>query len=267
MVARPRCRSHGRLRYVLFAVAMVTLVGCGDADPAVGPIGPVGPVGQAEDAIQGSGEITAEQREIEDVTRLVLEGEGNAVVVVGSGPSLTVETDANLLDHIESEVDGNTLRLRTIGADDIEPTESVAYRIELAELSSVEIAGAGTITVGTWTTATAEVGLTGVGELIIEELLAQDLVVERTGVGTVRIDGSTDHQDVTADGVGDYDAAGLDSSSARIVADGAVDVTVRVSGSLEVDAAGTATVNYEGPVSDDIRTQDLATVNWLGELS
>lgn len=251
----------------LLGWTVVALVGCGDetSDPLVGPVGPVGPVEQVDDAIVGSGEIVNESRKIGEASRLTLAGEGAADVIVGSGPTLTVETDANLLPYLDTTVDGDTLRISTIDATDIEPTESVAYRIEMVELSSIELAGAGTITVDGWSSPTAEVILGGVGEIAVDALTAESLVVERSGVGTIRITGTTDHQDINAGGVGSYDATGLEAKTAKIVADGNVEITVQVSESLEAEVGGSARLAYEGPRSSDVRTDDAGTITWLGD--
>lgn len=248
-------------------MVIAAVAGCGEetTDPLVGPVGPVGPLDQVDDAIVGSGDIITESREIGEASRLTLAGEGDAVVIVGSGPTLTVHTDANLLPYIETAVDGDTLRISTVDATDIQPTESVAYRIELVSLSSIELAGAGTITVDGWSSPTAHVILGGVGEIAVDDLTADVLVVDRSGVGTVRITGTADRQDITAGGVGSYDATALDTTTAQIVADGTVDVTVRVSESLEAKAGGSATVAYAGPKSTNVRVEDAGTVTWLGD--
>ena len=79
-----------------------------DDDSTVGPVGPVGPVGDDEDGIEGSGDVITETRDVAGFRRIVLVGEGNVIITQGDSESLEVTTDDNLMQYIETSLNGKT---------------------------------------------------------------------------------------------------------------------------------------------------------------
>jgi hypothetical protein len=233
------------------------------------------------DDVAGSGTIVSERREVADVDRVVLEGEGTIDVTEGDAESLTVTTDDNLLEHIEVTIDDGTLEIRTASGIDIEPTTSVVYELEVIEIDGIELAGVGTIEMAEWSTGAGTVRLSGVGDVTIDELAADDVNVDHSGVGDVTIDelvaddltvdhsgvgnvtvaGRVDEQDVSITGVGDYRAGDLASRLATIDASGPTESTVWVTDSLDVSVGGPATVGYFGDaeVDDDVSREGTLT--------
>src|SRR5688500_278447 len=62
-------------------------------------------------SLEGSGNITREQRQVEDFTGIDLSAVGEVVVTQGEVASLTVETDDNLHAALQSDVRDGTLYL------------------------------------------------------------------------------------------------------------------------------------------------------------
>lgn len=247
--------------HILAMIALGVSVGtaCADADDptTVGPVGPVGPVGDDDaDDVEGSGTIAAVERGVQGIDRIVLTGEGAIVVTFGEAETLKVVTDDNLLEYIETEVSGGTLQIRTRTGIDIAPTESVEYEIGVVGLEAVELGGAGSIDIGSWSTDAATIKLIGAGDINVDELVADDLVVDLPGVGTITIDGSVDEQDASISGVGEYRAGALRSRVGSIDASGATAATVWVTDTLDVAVRGPASVEYHGEpeIDDDVRS-------------
>ena len=234
----------------------------------VGPIGPVGPTGEA-DGISGSGTITVEtridKRDVAIFNEIVFRSEGTVIVTTGPTASLAIETDDNLHQYLEVTLTGTTLEISTADDTDIAPTDPPVYRIDLPGLRSVELAGAGTITIDSVTTDRLEVALTGAGDITIGTVSLDELLVDLSGVGTLTVDGVTDRQEVRIAGVTTYEASSLESRTATVEAAGSSDATLWVSETVDVTAADTAVVGYYGTPALTQSISDLGVVTALGE--
>ena len=62
-------------------------------------------------AVNGSGDLITEVREVSGFDSIDLDGSGEVIITQGAGETLTVETDDNLMEHVETEVRGDTLHL------------------------------------------------------------------------------------------------------------------------------------------------------------
>lgn len=261
--------THSGVRaiVVLFIAAMLLLIpGCSE-DSIFGP-GPAGPieVGDNPDAIHGSGATVLESRTVSSFDRVALLGEGHVILEQGSEELLTVETDDNLIGYIETEVVDGVLEIRTQSGVDIEPSESVTYRLGMIDVSGIELGGVGSIETGPVTTGDLAIDLGGVGEIVIEQIDTDTLSVEFHGVGTVRIDGgATDTATVEASGVGGFEAPNLRCDVATLDVRGDSAATLWVSQSLYVTVGDTGSVQYYGTPDVTSATESLGSITSVGD--
>lgn len=253
------------LLYLITLVVAAVLTGaCDETSDGPGPVGPVGPVDGQEEGIAGSGNITAETRELPDFERIVLAGEGTVSLSQAANSSLSIETDDNLHQYIVTEVAGGVLTISTAPNIDIAPSSSVRYQITIVEPVGMELTGAGAITAGTLTATSFDVILSGTGDISVDELQADELKVVLTGVGSVRLVGEVGHQEVEASGVVEYEGADLVSSTATVNASGSGSAIVHVTDELNVDAADSGTVGYYGSPTVSESVSDSGSVTGLG---
>lgn len=239
-----------RLLLFVFVLAVV-VASCSDAEPTAGPddsVGPVGPVGPSGDqnGIEGSGNVVENERPVEGFDQIVFRSEGRIVLSQGSRESLAVETDDNLLGYVETEVRNGTLEIRTADGVDIDPTDSVEFRIGFVDLTRLEHAGVGSIDLSEWSTNDATIVLNGVGDILVGTLSGTMLSVQHEGVGTISIAGSVDRQEVTLSGLGEYEAEDLETATATIYASDSASATVWVMDALEAVVSGLGSVEFYG---------------------
>src|SRR5689334_4814607 len=67
----------------------------------------------ARETVEGSGTPATEEREIGDVSEVVLSGVGDLTIVPGAVPALSVTADDNVLPALETETVNGKLTLRT----------------------------------------------------------------------------------------------------------------------------------------------------------
>jgi hypothetical protein len=215
--------------------------------------------------IRGSGDVVTEAREVSGFDAVELAGMGQIIIVQSGEESLTVETDDNLMRYLETEVRGGTLLLKFTENTVLVPSQSIVYRLNVINLKSVELSGAGSFEIDELETDSLRVVISGAGDIDIGALSATEVVAGTSGAGRLSLAGQVDSQEIGLSGLGGYDAPDLESRTARVVINGGGDVTVWVRDTLDVEINGAGRVSYYGSpaVTEDI--SGAGTVTSLGE--
>jgi hypothetical protein len=215
--------------------------------------------------VDGSGNVTSVVVDVDEFDEIALAGIGDAEVTVGVDPSLTIETDDNLQDYLIAEVDGSTLELRVRSGYNLDTSEGVRFQIGTPSLSRVEISGAGTVTADDVASDDFTVVLSGAGDLVFNNLDATSLRVTISGAGKVELSGAIGFQEVTLSGMGDYEAADLESEEAVVEISGVGSGTVWVTRRLEATLSGVGSLGYWGSPEVERTISGSGAVNALGE--
>jgi hypothetical protein len=120
-------RMHERLRVVglvgLIVMAPLAVAGCG--------------VGAGDARVEGSGNVVTDERSIQEFQQVELAGEGRLLMSPDGPEALEVRTDDNLLPYIETEVVDGRLIVSTRPDTDLQPSQSITYRVGCDPLSEV----------------------------------------------------------------------------------------------------------------------------------
>jgi len=213
-----------------------------------------------------AGPYRTEEVDVSGFDRISIETFGEIIIEQTGEESLTVEAPRDYLRYIESEVDGDTLVLRTRRGFFGTPARRVTYTITVDELEEISLSGAGTVDIYELDTDDVYVSLTGAGSIEIDELTADELEVNLTSAGAIVIAGEADTQDVNLSGVGSYEAGDLRTAETRINLSGAGSAVVWVEDYLDVNVSGVGSVAYYGE-NPDVRqsVSGLGSVNARGE--
>ncbi|HEY7002060.1 MAG TPA: head GIN domain-containing protein [Candidatus Udaeobacter sp.] len=173
--------------------------------------------------IRGNGHIKTEERTINAFTEIDI---GGAFVIEwrSGSPALGITTDENLLPYIESEVSGDTLRLRT--HDQIWPTHEIKVVISSPTRAAARIRGA--------------------VKLIANQLTGSKFALEASGASRISLDGSIDELLADMTGASKLDAGELQTKRAEISTTGAGNAEIAVSETLKVSITGAGKVSYSG---------------------
>lgn len=215
--------------------------------------------------VDGSGTIVTEARDVPGFERITLAGEGRVIVTEAEASSLTIETDDNLLAHIDTTVRSRTLEIATESGVDIDPTGSVIYRVATPEVTRLTLTGAGRFELGECETEAFSVVLSGAGSIEVEQLVADELDVEITGAGDVRLVGTVGSQRVSIPGAGTYDGRNLQSGLATVTTSGAGSATVWATDQLNATVTGIGSIDYWGSPQLTESITGLGTVNARGD--
>jgi hypothetical protein len=174
--------------------------------------------------VQGSGKAKTETRNVSGFKKIKAENALNVEVSVQKDFALTVEADDNLLEHIKTEVSGDTLTISI--KDGISPKTKLNVKVSLPELKDLDISGASTANVS--------------------GVKTDSLKLNASGASKIKIDGEAKSLEAIASGASGIDAENLKVENAKANASGASSVTVSPTGELDADASGASSVIYTG---------------------
>jgi hypothetical protein len=215
--------------------------------------------------IRGSGEVIVEDRDVSGFDQVILAGLGEVFITQGDEESLTIETDDNLMEYIESEVRGGKLYLEFAQNTNLDPTDTIKYRLNVVNLVGIESSGVGSFSIQSLDTQSFDIAFSGAGKIVVDSLTAGELSIEIRGTGDIELAGEVDSQAITISGAGRYRAPDLKSNVAEVRIAGVGSVIMWVVDSLDVKIEGGGQVDY---FSSPVVTKDIeggGKVQGLGE--
>lgn len=223
--------------------------------------------------IRGSGNVIVEERDVSGFDRIQMSGIGRIIITQGDDESLSIETDDNLMEYIETEVKGNTLEidfskdllLSSKTRNTLEPSAGFIFRISVIDLQSITVSGGADIQSEKIKTDRLVISFSGAGNISIADLNADMLDVIISGAGDVDLAGKVQSQDITLSGLGRYRAFDLESEEASVFISGAGGANLWVSETLDVLISGAGDVEYYGDPSVSQEIAGLGRIQGLGE--
>ncbi len=174
---------------------------------------------------RGSGDIETEDRELDSFDRIKIDGSADVYVTIGDEQTVSVTTDDNLLDNIETRVRGrHTLLITSRG--NYRSRRGVRVDITVPELTSIRISGS--------------------GDAEIEGLSGDTFEIDISGSGDVMVEGEVDEVEVNIEGSGDVDARDLRAKNAYVQIAGSGDVDVFAAESFDGNVYGSGDIDFWG---------------------
>ena len=180
--------------------------------------------GCLQPAVDGSGKVISEPRNVSGFSRVSLSGDAELVIEQTGSESLTVTADDNLLPYLTSEVQGGELRLRSTRR--LQPSAKIVYRLTAKTLDAID--SAGDVSVKATQIATSR------------------LSASLAGSGDITLAGKADTLALSITGDGKYEGAELTTREASISTTGSARAVVAVSDTLSVNVVGDGSVEYIG---------------------
>jgi putative autotransporter adhesin-like protein len=173
--------------------------------------------------VRGNGNIKTDERTIDAFANIRASG-GFKIEWQDGAPAFRITTDENLLPYIDSDVDGDTLRLRT--REHVWPTHGIKVVISSPTRVGARISGA--------------------VQLTAHQLSGAKFAFESTGASHVKLDGRIDQLFADMTGASELNASDLQTRTAEISTTGAAEAEIAVSETLKVAITGAGEVTYAG---------------------
>lgn len=176
------------------------------------------------DGLKGSGVSTTEDRDVAPFTALDVSGAYNVTITCGEEQKFVLTGDDNIVPLVITKVRGSKLHVYT--DEKISPTTPLNIVLTCGSLN--EITGSGLM------------------NLDLFKVDNKNLKIELNGAGSIDAKGRTGRFDVTISGSGTIAATGLEAENVSVTINGAGQVGVFASRSLEAEINGTGSIEYSG---------------------
>lgn len=201
----------------------------------------------AQEKISGNGKLKKETRPAKGAfSEISSAGKYKLVLKQGSSHSIEVEADENILPYLETEIEGNELKLHPKKGYNLSPSQSITVWITLATLKEINASGQAEITTdGALKGDGLEMNFSGRVDAKLD-VQYDKLEVAMSGSGKMKLNGRADHAEVSISGSGEVDAPEMRSKNMELHISGSGNASVNVSEKLEVAISGSGNVKYRG---------------------
>lgn len=191
-------------------------------------------------SIKGSGNAVTEERKIDYVSKIEVDGNFNIEIISGEVSSLNIDAEDNIIPIIETKVEDEKLTIKL--KEKITNLREIKIKITLHDLVDLESDGKSFISV--------------------KGLNTEELDVSSNGEGEISIEGKVDYLTVSLDGEGKFLAKDLQSKNAKVSLYGEGKAEINAKKSLKAKVKGEGSVDYYGdPEEISIDTSKGGSVN------
>lgn len=198
----------------LALVGIATLSGCMEFGPRVTDAGKVG----TKSMNVGSG------KELKPFTKVHSRGAFDVEIRQGTESKVDVEGDENIVKLVHFNVDGDTLEVKTEG--NYTTSTRLVVKITMPKVEGFDLSGS--------------------GNADLAAIQTDDLDLDLSGSGNIKVSGSAKKLSAEVSGSGAIDTIALQVENAETDISGSGSIKVNASRNLEVDIAGSGEVKYKG---------------------
>jgi hypothetical protein len=206
--------------------------------------------------VRGNGDVKTEERQAANFSSISSHGGFDVHLTQGSGYSVKIEAESNLLPYIESVVNGDVLELRTKEGYWLKSKKDIKVYITAPSFTKVSTHGSGDIISESKlnNTSPIEMEVAGSGDIKVD-INAPEVKAELRGSGNIILNGETRAFRGAIEGSGDIKASNLKAENVDVDITGSGGADVYASVKLNVDVKGSGDVRYRGGanVSSDIK--------------
>jgi len=217
--------------------------------------------GDGSNKVEQEGSMGKVHRKVGNFNALEIEGVFNVTITQGSETGITIEADKALLEHIITQVEGNTLVLKMEDDTDFGDIDPIKIKVQVADLNRLKTSGVGMVkSQDILKLDQFSMNCEGVGAIDLK-LSANNLIVKSETVGAITLAGKVKDADITHNGVGVLQAFELLTQNLKLSSNGVGAAEVHASETIDIKASGIGSVQYKGnPKSKNIKSEGIGKV-------
>jgi len=196
--------------------------------------------------IKGNNRITREARNIGDFTNLSCYGDFVVLVYKTQSSSLHIDADDNLLQYIETFIQGSTLIIQTQDNRCIRSSKPIIITVTSPNIIELKLAGSGIIYCDSLNSSELKYTLDGSGIIDSRGLTTDFFEVNLSGSGDIKLDGFATQTDFSISGSGNIRAINLEQDKCYANISGSGNIFTFVNDRLDVLITGSGSVFYKG---------------------
>jgi hypothetical protein len=196
----------------------------------------------------GDGPVVSETRVTREFSRIEFSVAGEMTYVESNEPEIEIEAQRNIIDVIETSVNGDELRIRVRDGKRIRSSEDIRITVKGPGVRSLFLSGSGRLTVDEdFHPADANLFVSGSGRMRLKSLNSETLEARVSGSGSIDVeDGSVDRESIAVSGSGDVHMQQVIARRASTFTSGSGNIYLHATEELEVRISGSGDVFYKG---------------------
>ena len=199
--------------------------------------------------IRGNGEVKEESRNAAPFKDISTSGAYKVIIQQGSGHSIRIAAEENLLPYIQTEISGGELQIYTRKGYNIQPTKDITVYVTMEKVGILSASGAsGFISKGTLNSDLLELRFSGAADAKLD-INARKLKVGVSGASKIKLSGTSNSAEYGVSGAADIRALDLATDDAQVDISGTGKAEVFVQKKLDVGISGMGNVHYKGDPS------------------
>ncbi|UOQ68712.1 head GIN domain-containing protein [Hymenobacter volaticus] len=224
-----------KTNWLLFPLlAVLALTSCDNEHNIIGP------------RVRGTGPTESEIRTLDNFNRVDLKMDAEVILTQGSPQQVRVEAQRNVLDVLETELNGDELQLE-FGRVNVRDHDPIKIYITVPNLTEVQLSGSGKIRSSTpWSASTCEVKVSGSGSVAMDFTQATSLRTNVSGSGEAQVKGISQSHNINISGSGQVKATDLSTQDTYVAITGSGRSYVRAERTLSAEISGSGSVYYKG---------------------
>ncbi len=198
--------------------------------------------------IKGKGDVITESRAVSGYTAIDLSVSGDVYFTPDLDFRLTLEGQQNVLDVIETQIEGSNLVIKLKDHYTLGTHEPLKVNIHAPNIKQLLINGAGSFNVqSVWAGNVLGVGISGSGDMYLGDIQAHQVKANISGSGSIHGNGGiTDNLDLNISGSGSMDFQYLSADTVYASISGSGDMWLWAGKLLDGTISGSGNIYYKG---------------------
>lgn len=196
--------------------------------------------------IKGNGNVVTVNRTTSDYHGIGVGGSFDVVLVKGKEGTITIEGEENIIPYVETEVYGNTLKIKYQKNTNIRTTKRLTVTVTYQDINAISLGGSGNVSCkGTLNTDELKTSLGGSGNISLS-VNANEVIANIGGSGNIKLEGTSTDLTCSIAGSGSIKAYALNTEnlSATIAGSGSIRTTVHKK--IKAKVVGSGSIYYKG---------------------
>ncbi len=209
----------------------------------------------------GSGNIISETRTVSNFDGIIVGGSFDVEVKIGPVASVMVEADDNIIKHIETDVSGNTLKIRLESNNGFSNAHMKVY-VTTPSLTNIKASASADVEVKDILTGSSKLTLKASSSASIRaEVDAPDIETDASSSATITLSGKTKNHDTQASSSANIRAFELLSENTTAKVSSSADIDVHASVKLDAKASSSGSIDYKGAAAVTQSTSSSGSVS------
>lgn len=196
--------------------------------------------------IKGNGNLITVERTTSSYNAISIGGSFDVVLVKGKEGQIKIEGEENIIPYLETEVSGNTLKIRYKKNTNIRTTRKLLVTVTYDDIDKVSLGGSGNVSnEGILKTQELKVSLGGSGNINLA-IDADEVKSSIGGSGNIKLNGTCNELTCSLAGSGSIKAYELTSDTLQANVTGSGNIRATVKTKIKARVVGSGNIYYKG---------------------